>query len=215
MDEWHAKISFDFAPEPRDEDLDRARLVLVVPLPHALAELGAGKRAARLLHQDLEHLEFARRKRDRLPGPRDLVLTDIHVQVGHLEQVAGGAAGAATAEGLDARDKLVAINKWFCGELRYLIEKLATTPEPGTTGTLLDNTLVVWTNELGKGDSHTLDNIPFVLVGNGYGFKMGRSLKLNKVAHNRLHLALAHAVGHELKTFGTAKLCEGGKLDLA
>lgn len=115
----------------------------------------------------------------------------------------------------DARDKLVAINKWFCGELRYLIEKLATTPEPGTTGTLLDNTLVVWTNELGKGNSHTLDNIPFVLVGNGYGFKMGRSLKLNKVAHNRLHLALAHAVGHEIKTFGTAKLCEGGKLDLA
>ena len=36
---------------------------------------------------------------------------------------------------------------------------------------------IVWTNELGKGNSHTLDNIPFVLVGNGLDFKMGRSLK--------------------------------------
>jgi hypothetical protein len=43
---------------------------------------------------------------------------------------------------------------------------------------------------------------------------MGRSLKLEKVAHNRLHLALAHAVGHTLTTFGKASLCEGGPLKL-
>src|SRR6185503_1405201 len=63
----------------------------------------------------------------------------------------------------EAQAKLTKINKWFAGELRYLVEKLSTTPEPGDTGTLLDNTLIVWTNELGKGNSHTLDNIPFVL----------------------------------------------------
>jgi len=111
--------------------------------------------------------------------------------------------------------KLVKINQWFCGELRYLVEKLSTTPEPGGEGTLLDNTLVVWTNELGKGNSHTLDNIPFVLVGGGFGFKMGRSLKLDKVPHNRLHLAVAHAVGHRLETFGKPALCEHGPLNLA
>ena len=114
-----------------------------------------------------------------------------------------------------AQAKLVKINKWFCGELRYLTEKLATTPEPGGSGSLLDHTLIVWTNELGKGNSHTLDNIPFLLVGGGFGFKMGRSLKLEKVAHNRLHLALAHAVGHRIETFGKAKLCEGGPLSLS
>jgi len=110
--------------------------------------------------------------------------------------------------------QLVKINTWFAGELRYLVEKLASTPEPGDKGTLLDNTLIVWTNELGKGNSHTLDNIPFVLLGGGFGFKMGRSLKLQKVAHNRLHLALAHAVGHRIETFGKAGLCEGGALSL-
>src|SRR5437667_408056 len=114
-----------------------------------------------------------------------------------------------------AQAKLVKINKWFCGELRYLVEKLANTPEPGESGSLLDHTLVVWTNELGKGNSHTLDNIPFVLLGGGFGFQMGRSLKLEKTAHNRFHLALAHAVGHRLETFGKDAPCEGGPLSLA
>lgn len=115
----------------------------------------------------------------------------------------------------EAQDKLVRINRWFAGELRYLVEKLAGTPEPGGEGSMLDNTLVVWTNELGKGNSHTLDNIPFVLLGGGFGFQMGRSLKFEKVPHNRLHLALAHAVGHRLETFGKVSLCEGGPLDLS
>src|SRR5438034_2708696 len=89
-----------------------------------------------------------------------------------------------------AQAKLVKINKWFCGELRYLVEKLANTPEPGDSGSLLDHTLIVWTNELGKGNTHTLHSIPFVLVGGGFGFEMGRSLRFDDLAHNRLHLAL-------------------------
>ncbi len=111
--------------------------------------------------------------------------------------------------------KLIKINKWFCGELRYLLDRLASTPEPGSSGTLLDNTLIVWTNELGKGNSHTLDNIPFVLAGGGWGFKMGRSVQVEKTPHNRLHLALAHAAGHKIATFGKASLCEAGPLKLA
>ena len=67
---------------------------------------------------------------------------------------------------------------------------------------MLDNTLIVWTNELGKGNSHTLDNIPCVMVGGAPGFQMGRSLKLDKVAHNRLWITLAHAMGHKISTFG-------------
>jgi hypothetical protein len=113
------------------------------------------------------------------------------------------------------KEKLVKINTWFAGELRYLLERLSNTPEPGGEGSLLDNTLVVWTNELGKGNSHTLDNIPFLLAGGGFGFQMGRSVKFEKVPHNRLHLALAHAVGHRIETFGKPTLCEGGPLSLS
>lgn len=114
-----------------------------------------------------------------------------------------------------AQEKLVKINTWFAGELRYLVEKLANTPEPGDTGSLFDNTLIVWTNELGKGSSHTLDNIPFVLLGGGFGFKLGRTLQFDKIAHNRFHLALAHAVGHRIEAFGKRELCDGGPLSLS
>ena len=108
-------------------------------------------------------------------------------------------------------DKLTKINKWFCEQLAYLTKRLAETPEPGGGGSLLDNTLIVWTNELGKGNSHTLDNIPFVLVGNGLDFKMGRSLKFKNLPHNRLLLSLAHGMGHDLKRFGNPDFCgEGG-----
>src|SRR3954469_19520797 len=101
-----------------------------------------------------------------------------------------------------AQGKLIKINKWFAGELRYLTEKLANTPEPGADGSLLDNTLIIWTNELGKGNNHTLQDIPFLMIGGGFGFKMGRSLKFEKEPHNRLYLAMAHAVGHNISTFG-------------
>ena len=90
--------------------------------------------------------------------------------------------------------------------------RLAETPEPGGQGSLLDNTLIVWTNELGKGNSHTQDNIPWVLLGNGLDFNMGRSLKYKKQPHNRLLLALAHGFGHHLEKFGNPKFCDGGVL---
>ena len=115
----------------------------------------------------------------------------------------------------DAVDKLTRINKWFAGELAYLTKRLAETPEPGGSGSLLDNTTILWTNELGKGNSHTLRNIPFVLLGEGLGFKMGRSLDMKGAAHNRLHMAMAHGVGHHLKTFGNKMLSQDGPLDLA
>jgi hypothetical protein len=114
-----------------------------------------------------------------------------------------------------AQEKLTKINHWFAEQLAYLTKRLAETPEPGGPGSLLDNTLIVWTNELGKGNSHTLDNIPFVLVGGGLNFTMGRSLKFRRKPHNELLLALAHGFGHELKTFGNPDFCGGGPLALA
>jgi hypothetical protein len=112
----------------------------------------------------------------------------------------------------DAQDKLTRINKWYCEQMAYLAKRLAETPEPGGGGSLLDNTLLVWTNELGKGNSHTRDNIPFVLVGNGLDFKMGRSIKYPKLPHNRLLLSLAHGMGHRIKTFGNPDFCGAGPL---
>ena len=126
-----------------------------------------------------------------------------------------------------AQEKLQKINAWFAGELAYLVKRLAETPEPGTGETMLDNTLVIWLNELGKGSSHTLNDIPFLAIGGAPGFRMGRFLDFSRkeerengemkvvgrVPHNRLWLAVAKSMGHELETFGLQSLCDGGALD--
>lgn len=114
-----------------------------------------------------------------------------------------------------AQDKLTRINTWYAEQLAYLARRLSETPEPGGEGSLLDNTTIIWTNELGKGNSHTLNNIPFVLVGGGLGFKMGRALDLKRTPHNRLLLSLAHAFDHPIQTFGNARFCQQGPLDLS
>lgn len=131
----------------------------------------------------------------------------IGVEEGHHELSHNPDSDEASVE------KLIKINKWFCEQLAYMAKRLAETPEPGGPGSLLDNTTIVWTNELGKGNSHTLDDIPFVLVGNGLDFNMGRSLKYKKVPHNRLLLSIAHGMGHtDLKRFGNPDHCGDGPL---
>jgi hypothetical protein len=115
----------------------------------------------------------------------------------------------------EAMEKLTKINHWFCEQLAYLAKRLAETPEPGGDGSLLDNTTIMWTNELGEGNSHTLDNIPFVLVGGGLGFQMGRSRKYTRTPHNRLLMSLAHGFGHEIQMFGNPDYCGKGPLELS
>ena len=111
-----------------------------------------------------------------------------------------------------AYEKLIKINTWYCEQVAYLAKRLAETPEPGGEGSMLDNTTLVWTNELGKGNSHTRDNIPFVMVGGGLGFKMGQALDFGKVPHNRLLLNFCEAMGYPEKSFGNPDFCADGPL---
>jgi len=112
-----------------------------------------------------------------------------------------------------AQEKLTKINAWYAGEIAHLAQRLAETPEPGGSGSLLDHTTILWTNELGEGNSHSLDDIPWVVVGGGLGFTTGRALQFPGVPHNRLLLSLAHAMGHtELVRFGNPDYCGDGPL---
>ncbi len=115
----------------------------------------------------------------------------------------------------DAQEKLAKINVWLAEQLAAFAKKLADTPEPGGTGSMLDHTTILWTNELGKGNSHTHDDVPFMLCGGGLGFKTGRALQFDSAAHNRLWLSIAHAFGHDIKTFGNPDLCGVGALALS
>lgn len=113
------------------------------------------------------------------------------------------------------RDKLIAINRWYAEQFAYLLGKMdAVTEANGRT--MLDNSLVAWTNELGKGNTHTRNNIPWVLAGSAGGaVQTGRSLAYPGVAHNNLLVTFCHAMGlRDEKTFGDPAFCTGPLADL-
>ncbi|MEQ8846727.1 DUF1552 domain-containing protein [Botrimarina sp.] len=116
----------------------------------------------------------------------------------------------------EAVAKLTRINRWYAGEIAHLAKRLDETPEPGGDGTLLDNTLIVWTNELGKGNNHTRDDIPFLLVGGRnprtWNVSGGRAIDFGGVPHNRLLMWLAGAYGDDLQSFGNPDFCGDGAL---
>jgi hypothetical protein len=107
-------------------------------------------------------------------------------------------------------DKLIKINRWHSEQVGYLMDKLAEVPEADGKN-LLDNTLLLWGNELGAGNTHTYHDIPFVLAGGaGNYFKMGRSLTYKNQPHNNLLVSIANAMGAvNLKTFGIEGVCTG------
>ncbi|NND98535.1 MAG: DUF1552 domain-containing protein [Pirellulaceae bacterium] len=111
-----------------------------------------------------------------------------------------------------AYEQLIQINTWYAEQVALLAKRLSETPDPVSGGNLLDNTTIVWTNELGKGNSHTRDNIPFVLVGGGLGFKTGQAIDFKAVPHNRFLMSIAEAMGYPAKSFGNPDFCADGPL---
>jgi hypothetical protein len=90
------------------------------------------------------------------------------------------------------------------------VARMATTlnavPEAG--GTLLDNTLVVWANEEGRGD-HNQDNVPVVLLGLvGRGIRSGgRLIDAGKQPFNRLGCTVLNLMDHPAPGFGDLSDC--------
>ncbi len=109
----------------------------------------------------------------------------------------------------DSIEKLTLINRWYTEQFAYLLEQLKLVREGD--GTMLDNTVVVWGNELGRGNSHSRERIPFVMAGSAGGyFRTGRYLKYAKDPHQNLLVSLCHAMGVEDQAkFGNPAYCTG------
>ena len=107
-----------------------------------------------------------------------------------------------------AVENLVNINRWYAEKFALILDKLKAIPEG--EGTLLDNTVVVWVNELGKGNSHTRNDVPYVLGGScgGY-FNTGRYLQYDADPHNNFLVSLCNAMGVQTNTFGNPNYCTG------
>ena len=71
--------------------------------------------------------------------------------------------------------KLTKINTWYAQQFATLIARLKAMPD-GAGGTLFDNTLVLWCNELAKGNTHGRMDAPYVLAGGAGGALRDRPL---------------------------------------
>jgi hypothetical protein len=104
---------------------------------------------------------------------------------------------------MTARAELTKIYTWYSEMFAKFLGKLDAIPEGN--GTMLDNSLVVWGSELGKGNSHSFEKMPFVVAGGAAGkLKTGRYLQYNGVEHNRLLVSVGQLMGlPEMQTFGS------------
>lgn len=76
------------------------------------------------------------------------------------------------------KDMLFAIDRWNVAEFAKLLSLLDGYQEQDGT-TLLDNTVVLYTNEFSHGQGHTTGDLPMVIAGGAGYFKLGRSQVLN------------------------------------
>jgi hypothetical protein len=106
--------------------------------------------------------------------------------------------------------KLVTINQWHSEQIAYLLDGLSAAKEADGTS-LLDNTVLLWGNELGAGNTHSHKNIPWLLAGGAGGFfKTGRALQLADRPHNDLLVSVCQAMGYsDVTSFGIPGVCTG------
>jgi hypothetical protein len=99
--------------------------------------------------------------------------------------------------------ELTKINTWYAQQFAYLVSELKKLPEGN--GTLLDNTLLFWPNELFIGDTHDRRNLPYILAGKAGGqLKTGRYLQYQGNPHNQLYATFLNMFGVPTTSFGEA-----------
>jgi hypothetical protein len=99
----------------------------------------------------------------------------------------------------DAR--VVTTSRFKVRRFAYLVEALkkATT----ATGTLLDESLVMYTSENGDGDSHARKNMPILLAGHAGGFKTGRAVAATNLPTGALHASIIRRFGLDVSSYGS------------
>lgn len=133
----------------------------------------------------------------RMSGWLPLILGEGHHDLSHYDD----GDGSSQAD-------ILTINRWYTEQFAYFLSLLQSAPEG--EGSLLDNCVVVWVNELGKGNSHTRDDIPFLLAGGCQDyFKTGQALDLGGQPHGKLLVSLCNAMDTPVETFGAPEHSQG------
>ena len=102
---------------------------------------------------------------------------------------------------LPAYDK---INIWHAGQLRYLIDKMKSIKEG--SGTLFDNSLIMWGSGIKHGDYHSLTDLPLILTGGAGGkLDLGRHVRYpQSQPYANLLLTIMRMMGTNAKSIGNS-----------
>jgi uncharacterized protein DUF1552 len=127
--------------------------------------------------------------------------------------------GTSTANGCDDvagfEDMLFEIDLWHQRRLAKLLQRLDSYVEADGR-TVLDNSLIMYTNELSSGRGHSFMDLPYILAGSAGGyFKQGEYVRLGRAEnpggddqvapHNRLLNTIINAMGVQSDWFGAAQ----------
>ena len=99
------------------------------------------------------------------------------------------------------RAQAVQIETWLAEQFASVLTKLQAIPEADGSGTLFDNTLVVWTRDFGEANAHGSNDMKFVLAQGQGGYlktaPMGRYIRANSSnkRQERVLLNLIEAMG--------------------
>lgn len=125
----------------------------------------------------------------------DPIFRELGATRGHHEMSHDGDGVAATQE------TLTKIDTWYAERFNELITKMDSVVESDGK-TMLDNSLVLWVNELARGNMHTHIPLSFVVAGGAGGaLETGRFLRFNE-PHNNLLVSCLNLMGIEATTFG-------------
>ncbi|MEZ4462206.1 MAG: DUF1552 domain-containing protein [bacterium] len=113
----------------------------------------------------------------------------------------------------EAFNEWVGRDTWFAQQFAYLLSALDSVPEG--SGSMLDNTAVLWINELSQGNTHSHVDMPFVLAGSAGGyFDTGQFIEYGNLPHSNLLVSLQNAFGIEGESFGDERFCTGPLLGI-
>ncbi len=97
---------------------------------------------------------------------------------------------------------LQAIDTWEIEQLGYVLEKMKAVKEPG--GTMLDNSIVLFSSEIADGDNHIHTDLPVLLAGRAGGrLRTGRHIRYaSGTPIANLFISILNALGVDATTFG-------------
>jgi len=116
--------------------------------------------------------------------------------------------------------ELTGVERFICEQFVAVAEKLKTLPAPDGSGSIYDQTLMIWTRGMGDSIGHSGTNMRFVLAGGAGGYlnqtANGRYLQGGGDAHQRVLFNCCEAMGiSDFTGFGSTDASAGPREPLS